>query len=64
VRPPYDPRHVERVTFGTNDSTVVIARCSCGVDGDPHPLNAPNAAGELAADFNAHRATYAAAVPA
>jgi hypothetical protein len=73
VRPPYDPAHVEKILLprlldeqgrpeGT-DQSCVIARCSCGWWGSNHRLGVNGVATLLAADLNAHRATYVDGAP-
>jgi hypothetical protein len=60
MRPPYDPGHVERVRKPATQE-YVEAMCSCTPEplGGRHRLGRPDTARLLAADFDAHRVTYA-----
>lgn len=68
MKPPYDPDHVEAVATVDSRSTSVRATCTHGTTkaalGPPRRLGTPGVCQDLIADFNAHRATYVAAVPA
>jgi hypothetical protein len=61
MKPPYHPDHPERVTFASSEDSVhIVAHCGKHFTGELHALGVPGVAREIAAELNAHRATYAA----